>query len=143
MKYASALRDLTEQYPGKVRVGFKHYPLNKHEMALHAAKASWAAQQQGKFWEMHDALFGARGQLDPLIIRAQAQAIGLDMAQFDEDLASPLAAKAVFTDRRAGKKAGTKGTPSFYVNGRFYGGSLGAVEKAIKGQLGGAAPAKG
>ena len=78
-------------------------------MALHAAKASWAAQQQGKFWEMHDVLFSARGQLDPLIIRAQAESIGLDMGKFDEDLASPQAGKAVFADRRAGQESRHQG----------------------------------
>lgn len=146
MKYAGALRALTEAYPGKVRTAFKHYPLNKHEMALHAGKASWAAQQQGKFWEMHDALFGARGQLDPTIIRAHAQAIGLDMQQFDDDLASPEATRAVFADRRAGKKAGVKGTPVFFVNGRLVGGNLQNVKKMIDAELANppaAAPAKG
>lgn len=132
MKSSSFLRELVEEYPGQVRVAFKHYPISRHKMSADAAKAAWAAQQQGKFWEMHDLLFSSRGKLDDDVIRGHAEAIGLDMDKFDEDSGSYLATKLVFDDRREAKLAKLKGTPSFYVNGRFAGGNLGDVRKVVQ-----------
>lgn len=135
MREAGLLRELSEEYPGLVRVGFKHYPIGRHKMSTNAAKAAWAAQRQGKFWEMHDALFAARGKLDADIIRGHGEAIGLDMEQFDRDFASPEASNAVFRDRRVGRKNGVRGTPTFYVNGRYYGSDKRALRSAIAKEI--------
>ncbi len=135
MKNSTVLKDLVAEYPGQVRAGFKHHPLTKHRMAVNAGKAAWAAQQQGKFWEMHDALFSSRGKLDPDVMRGHAEAIGLDMAQFDKDYQSQAALDAVFLDRRTGRGMGVKGTPSFYVNGRYIGNDPARVRQAINAAL--------
>lgn len=137
IKNADLLRELVEQYPGQLRAGFRHYPLGrKHKQAVPAAKAAWAAQQQGKFWEMHDALFSSAGQLDAEVIRGHAEAIGLDMEKFDRDSESQAAAAAVFEDRAAGKKSGVRGTPAFYVNGRFAGNDVQSVQRMVQQTIG-------
>ncbi len=103
-----------------VRLIYKHYPLPGHRMALPAAKAAWAAHQQGKFWEMHAELFAANASVKG--IGARAAALGMDQEQFLRDFASAAAADAVDDDMLAGAKLGVTGTPVFYVNGhRFVG----------------------
>lgn len=135
MKADSFLADVVEEFPGQVRVAFKHYPIARHKMSVNAGRAAWAAQQQGKFWEMHDALFSARGKLDEDVIRAHAEAVGLDMEKFEEDYNSHAATRAVYDDRREAKANGVKGTPSFYVNGKFMGGQPEGVRKGIRNAL--------
>lgn len=136
MRHEKALAELVEEYPGKVRAGFKHYPMAKHAMALPAARASWAAQQQDKFWEMHDLLFADRGKLDEAVILGHAKALGLDMEKFQADFEGEESHTQVFKDRRAGKAAGVKGTPTYFVNGKFAGADPDTVRAVINKQLG-------
>lgn len=140
MRHETALTELVEEYPGKVRAGFKHYPMAKHAMALPAARAAWAAQQQGKFWEMHDLLFSSRGELDEDVILDHAKALGLDMEKFQADMEGQESHSQVFKDRREGKAAGVKGTPTYYVNGKFAGADPATVRAVINKQLGIAPP---
>ena len=113
-----------EAYPGKVKLVFKQFPLDTHSQAAQAARAALAAQQQGKFWEMHDALFAHRRDLSMTTIASLAKNIGLDMQRFQADLNSPETKKAILKDVDDGDKAGVEGTPSVYINGRKYNGSL-------------------
>jgi len=140
IKASGFLRELAEKYPGKVRVGFRHFPIGRHKMAVDAAKAAWAAGEQGKFWEMYDLLFLARGKLAPEAVRGYAESLGLDMEKYDRDVASAAATRAVFRDRRAARAAGVKGTPSYFVNGRFYGGSPSMVRKVVEREVAGGPP---
>ncbi len=105
-----------------VRLIFKHYPLPMHQNALPAARAAWAAQQQGKFWEMHDHLFEVGGKLGD--IEAVAGRMGLDVERFRVDMASEAAAQAVEKDRYAAGLLGIGSTPHFVINGRHVRGAL-------------------
>ena len=110
---------LLEEFPNDVQFAFKHYPLGKHPQAFEAAKASWAAHQQGKFWEMHDTIYSGDIQnLSPEILRGYAQRIGLDMAKYDADLASEKATQAVSFDKMLAKASKVGGTPTYFVNGK-------------------------
>src|SRR5690606_40246507 len=72
--------ELVAAYPREVQFVFKHNPLPRHRDAERAAKAAWAAHQQGKFWEMHDAIFaGDIERIDDEMLRRYAQQIGLDI----------------------------------------------------------------
>jgi hypothetical protein len=75
-KAAGAPEQIEREYPGKVRIAFKHHPLPMHAEARAAAKAALAAQAQGRFWELHDALFqGSCAGLDQeALLRRAAQA---------------------------------------------------------------------
>ena len=115
---------MLEAYPGKVRLFFKEFPLDTHSQAGQAARAAIAAQQQGKFWEMHDALFAHRRDLSMPAITSLAKNLGLDMQRFQADLNSQATKNTVLKDMDDGDKAGVEGTPSVYINGRKYNGSL-------------------
>jgi protein-disulfide isomerase len=106
-------------YPKNLRFVYKQFPLEQiHPNALNAAKASVAARNQGKFWEMHDELFKISRDLTLENIRAKARAIGLDMKKFDADMNSPATEKAVQEDLALGRSVDVQGTPTLFVNGK-------------------------
>jgi protein-disulfide isomerase len=106
-------------YPKDLRFVYKQFPLEQiHQNAMNAAKASVAAANQGKFWEMHDELFKISRNLAMDEIRKKAEAIGLDMKKFDTDMASPETEKAVRADLELGKTVDVQGTPTMFINGK-------------------------
>jgi protein-disulfide isomerase len=109
-----------EQYPNDVKLVFKNFPLTRiHKFAMDAAVASMAANQQGKFWEFHDELFKNYNNLNAEKFDELAQAVGLDMEQFNQDRQNPALAAMVQRDLKDGVEAGVRGTPSIFVNGRL------------------------
>jgi protein-disulfide isomerase len=117
------LQKVLDDYPKDVRVVYKHYPLSFHKQALPAAKASAAAGRQDKFWEMHDLLFKNQRELNEAAFKGYAQQLGLDVAQFEKDYASPGVAEEVEADMALARTLGVTGTPGFFVNGRFLSGA--------------------
>ncbi len=111
-------------YPTQVKLIFKQYPLDSHGQALLAAQAAIAAHQQGKFWEMHDAMFANRTNLARPSLMALAGRAGLDMKRFTADLDSMPTRKTVERDSQDGDKAGVEGTPTVFIDGQRYNGSL-------------------
>lgn len=106
-----------------VTLVYKHFPLTRiHAEALPAAKAAWAAGQQGKFWEFHDTLFKQQKSLGAAFYRQTAQTLGLDMVRFERDLTSPGAAAAIAQDAQMAEKLGINGTPFFVFNGKVFSG---------------------
>jgi protein-disulfide isomerase len=112
-----SMDEVLKAYPKDVKVVFKHYPLPFHKEAEPAAKAAWAAQQQGKFWEFHDIMFNKQDQLGMDLYLATAKELKLDEAKFKADMNSEAAAKQVKEDAEIGSKNGIQGTPGFFVNG--------------------------
>ena len=100
-----------------VRVVFKHLPLPMHPQAEPAALAAIAAQRQGKFWEMHDALFAVQ-QWTPAAVTETATRIKLDMARFQADLNSQETRMQLAKDKADAQAAEVAATPSVFVNGR-------------------------
>jgi protein-disulfide isomerase len=105
-----------------VRLVFKHLPLPMHPSAIPAARAAWAAQQQGKFWEMHEHLFEAGGKTDDL--EQVAARLRLDVDRFRTDMMSEAAGEALERDRYAAGLLGIGSTPHFVINGRHVRGAL-------------------
>ena len=124
-------------YPGQVSLTFKQFPLDEHSQAALAAVAAMAAQKQGKFWPMHDALFAQRGNLSPQTVMTIAGKLGLGLMQFEADLRSADLKRAVEQDRLDGERAGVMGTPTIFVNGQKYNGPvrMSALKTVIDGQL--------
>ncbi len=114
---------LLKEYPGQVRVVYKHLPLSFHKDALPAAKASIAAGRQGKFWEMHDLLFQNQRQLKEAKFKELATSLGLDLDQFERDYKSADVATEVAQDMNEARRLGVTGTPGFFINGRFTSGA--------------------
>jgi protein-disulfide isomerase len=110
-------------YAGKVRLVFRNFPLPFHSKAPKAAEAGLCANEQGKFWEMHDQMFGNQQALSPDDLKASAKKLGLDSAKFDSCLDSSKYAAQVKKDAEAGKEAGVSGTPAFFINGRMISGA--------------------
>jgi protein-disulfide isomerase len=109
----------------QVTLVYKHLPLTSiHPQALPAAKAAWAAGQQGKFWEFHDALFSQQKQLSDGFYQDTAKKLGLDLAKFDRDRASQAAEAAIQQDVQVAEKLGINGTPFFVMNGVTLSGAV-------------------
>ena len=104
-------------YPQDVALVFVNLPLSMHQFALGASEAFLAAARQGKAWEMHDQMFAHQSALADADLDRYAAAIGLDVAQFDEDRASPEIANRVAEDRALAISLGVTGTPSFFIDG--------------------------
>jgi len=131
------LNAVLQAYPKQVKLIFKQFPLDTHSQAAQAAAAAIAAHQQGKFWPMHDALFANRQNLSRPAILAIASKTGLDLKRFTADWDSVETKKTVVRDVQDGDKAGVEGTPSIYINGQKYNGSLDldAIRKVIDAEL--------
>jgi len=118
------LEQVTENYGDKVRLVFRQFPLGMHPNAPKAAEASLCAQEQGKFWEMHDAMFGDQNALGVPQLKATAAKLGLDGEQFDQCLDSGKYEDAVAADMKAGAEAGVTGTPAMFINGQMVSGAV-------------------
>jgi protein-disulfide isomerase len=116
-KGRDTMDEMLKAYPNDVKVVFKHFPLSFHKEAEPSARASWAAQQQGKFWEYHDILFNNQDKLGADFYLTTARELKLDEAKFKADMASEAAGKQVKEDSEIGAKNGIQGTPGFFVNG--------------------------
>ena len=101
---------------GKVRYVLHDYPLAQlHPNAFKAAEAARCAGDQGKYWEMHDRLFGDQKALDEKGLEASAQALGLDMKQFQQCLDTGKYKAEIDSEIQAGRKLGVTGTPTFFI----------------------------
>lgn len=118
---ASPLLDAAlEKHPNQVRLVFKHFPLSSHEHSELAARAAVAAGLQGKFWEMHHALFKNQQDLDESMIERLASQLGLDLKRFNQDRRGEAAADRVTQDKKQAEKLSLRGTPMIYINGRSF-----------------------
>jgi predicted DsbA family dithiol-disulfide isomerase len=119
----SALRQIVESYGRKVRLVFKHLPLEGHRNSLPAARAAYCAAEQERFWQFHDALFAA-GNLSPPVFEKIAFDLGLGTAKFQECVAAERSRAAVVKDIEAARLLRIESTPSFVVNGKVINGAL-------------------
>ena len=118
------LDQVKAKYGDKVRIVFRQFPLGMHPQAQKAAEASLCANEQGKFWEMHDTMFQNQQQLAVDNLKAKASELGLNAEQFNSCLDSGKFAQQVAADMREGEAAGVSGTPAMFVNGRFINGAV-------------------
>jgi protein-disulfide isomerase len=132
-----AISELEKAYPGKVRVAWKNYPLPFHNNAKPAAEAALAANEQGKFWEMHDILFKNQQALTAADLEKYAKEIGLDMGKFKAAIDSHKFAAQVEADTKQGAALGVQGTPAAFVNGNLVSGAqpVEAFKKIVDAEL--------
>ncbi|MFA6096929.1 MAG: thioredoxin domain-containing protein [Candidatus Paceibacterota bacterium] len=110
---------ILSEYGDKVFLEYRHFPLPFHEYAMKAAVASECARDQGKFTEMHNALYESRGNLGVDSLRKYAGEIGLNVDIFNPCLDSDSHKDKIEKDTEQGNKDGIVGTPTFYINGRL------------------------
>ncbi|HET6279863.1 MAG TPA: thioredoxin domain-containing protein, partial [Polyangia bacterium] len=111
------LKQIEDEYKGKVKIAFRNLPLPFHDKAQLAAEASLAAHEQGKFWPYHDKLFGNQQALDRPSLEKYAEELGLNMTKFKAALDSGKYKKQVEQDSKDAAAVGATGTPTFFVNG--------------------------
>jgi len=135
--YYATVQQVQQKYNSTVKFQFRNLPLSSmHPNALAAARAAEAADLQGKYWQMHDALYNAQNyqewaydpttgsvrSADPTAyFRTYAQQIGLNVAQFKKDFASAKVNNRVQADIATFTKTGEpQATPTFFINGKYY-----------------------
>lgn len=117
-KLWAGLREIEEEYAGKLRIAVRHRPLPFHANARDAARATLAAAAQGRFWEYHDALMEGGRKVDAAALDRRAAEVGLDPARLRRDMQSAEVEAAVAADEAAAVRLGVAGTPTLFVNGR-------------------------
>lgn len=134
------------QIGSKVRLVFRHYPLDSHRHAFTAARYAEAAARQDRFWEMHDMLFANQTlwQGEPEVeelFDGYASQLGLNLEQLSADIEDPAVMDKILADQRGGTRAGVRSTPSLFINGRLVnanprssGELIALVERAASGE---------
>ena len=112
-------------------------PLSMHSKAQAAHEAAEAANQQGKFWEMHDLIFENQREMSPENYLRYAGELELDVEKFKRDLSSKVVKTRIEDDLSMAGSLGVTGTPTFFVNGRFLSGAqpFASFKKAIDKEL--------
>jgi protein-disulfide isomerase len=118
------LKQVEKEYGDRVRIVYRQFPLtNIHPYAQKAAEASLCANDQKRFWEFHDAMFGNQRELSIADLKQRAVDMKLDPAVFNQCLDSGKHAAAVQADIQEGSRAGVTGTPALFINGRLLSGN--------------------
>jgi protein-disulfide isomerase len=136
---APIIRDVLKVMGPHLTFVFRHFPLaSVHPRAEVAAQASEAAGRQGRFWEMHHAMFADASSLTENGLVKHARDLGLNVRRFRDELAADIHAGRVQRDVESGIASGVGGTPTFFIDGWRYNGPWGlmrlleALERAVK-----------
>ena len=139
------IESLREQYDRQVTFVTRYFPIPSHKNALNAAIAAEAAARQDMFEEMYRKLFdtqsqwGEQQQSNAPLFREFAEEIGLDLEQYDQDVADPATEQRVLADQADGNALGVQGTPTFFLNGeklelQSTDDMVNAIEAALAGE---------
>lgn len=132
------IQKILQNYEGKVRLVWRHFPLPMHQGADQTHAASGCAKEQNKFWIYHDKIFENQGRLSqPDILNQLAQEAGLDLKAFQACLEKPESLENVRRDIASGQALGVQGTPTFFINGVWFVGAqpYEAFDRAIQEAL--------
>jgi protein-disulfide isomerase len=123
--YKNTFGQIKSEYidTGKVKYVVRDYPLGFHQKAQKAAEATECADDQGKFWEMHEKLFEKTPALSVPELKTYAGELGLNQSDFDDCLDSGKYEDEVKKDQADGSASGITGTPGFYVNDKKLSGA--------------------
>jgi len=125
---------LDEKYGANIRINYRHFPLRIHPFAKDAALAAECANDQGKFWEMHDLMFANQPNIQKPQLKKMAEQLGLKTAEFNACLDSKARQSIIDADVAEGNRLGLGGTPTFYINDVGVGTS--GLEAAVRKSLG-------
>ncbi len=133
------VKQLLEEYDGKIRFNFRHFPLTKiHQRSMKAAEAAVAAAQEGKFWEMHNILFQKRRNLGTTTLKLHSKEAGINRKNFLDELVNSTYGWNIMDDVATGKAMGVTEIPAFFINGEMVPGKYThetlskAIEDALK-----------
>ena len=128
---AAVLKRIRTEFPEKVLVAYRYFPIESHDRAMPAAIAAECAAEQGKFWEYHDGLFADPGDLTDSTLSSLAMMIGLDLDRFRQCQNSGRAREVVEISRKEAEDLGLEGAPIIALNGRIIGGMI-TYEKLVE-----------
>lgn len=114
-KAQPTIEEVLRAYPDTVQLQYKHFPLDAHPRAVPSAIAAVCAQEQGKFWALHDKLFANQNALEDADLRRYAGEVGMDLALYDKCIVLPATAEKVEKDHLEGIGKGVSGTPIFFI----------------------------
>ena len=124
LRVMPTLKQLRAKYGDRMRLVWKDFPLTQiHPQAFVAAQAGNCAREQGKFWELHDKMFGNQSALQPDALKKYASEAGLDATKFNQCLDSSKYEARVQDALREGNRLGITSTPTAFVNGRLINGA--------------------
>lgn len=133
------VKQLLEEYEGKIRFQFRHFPLTLiHQRSLKASESAVAAGQEGKFWEMHNVLFANRRNLGTTSLKLHSKEAGIKNKKFLDDLVNGVYGWQVQDDLKEGINRGVKEIPAFFINDvplglkPTYANLCAAIEAALK-----------
>jgi len=131
------MKQVEKNYAEKMRLVFRQFPLtNMHPKAQKAAEASLCANEQGRFWQLYDAMFSDQSRLDVPSLKQHAQTLGLNTTAFNTCLDSGKHAGTILKDQEEARKAGVSGTPTVFINGRLQTGrSFAEIQEVIEDEL--------
>jgi protein-disulfide isomerase len=132
------VKRLLEEYDGRIRFNFRHFPLTKiHQRSLKAGEAAVATAQEGKFWEMHNILFANRRNLGTTSLKLYSKEAGVHNKRFLDDLVNATYGWQVQGDIKEGIDRGVTDVPTFFVNGERVKGktTYEELKKAIEAAL--------
>ena len=124
---------VVEKYKDQIEFQFRNFPLTSiHPNAFAASRAAEAASKQGKFWEMHKALYAQQNYLSWAYaggsvtstdqndkFKQYAQNLGLNIEQYEKDFASSAVNSTIQADLAAGRQLEVTGTPTFFLDGKL------------------------
>lgn len=125
-RVVTTLEQLTQAYGNDVRIVWMNYPLPSHKNARRAATAGLEAQAQKgdeAFWTLHDKMFANQGALASDSLEKMAEELGLDVDAFRAALASDKYGATIDAQQSLAYDLGVRGTPAFFINGRFFSGA--------------------
>lgn len=123
--YAPLVEKITEEFGGRIKIVFRHFPLRQiHANADSASRAAQAAREQGKFWEMYDRLFQEQqtwsSSKNPVELFARyASDLGMDQERWKKDMEADGTKAKIEADVQSGFQARVPGTPTFFLQGRM------------------------
>jgi protein-disulfide isomerase len=121
-RLTDSMHAMREVFGDQMRLEFRNLPLEMHEMARPAALAALCANQEGKFWELHDLLFENQSELTTDVILALGTEVGLNETALQTCMNSEETRLMLEADRHAAEAFGVQGTPTFFINGVRYAG---------------------
>jgi protein-disulfide isomerase len=122
--FSATLKQIMEKYGDKVRMVYRQYPLsNIHPDAERASEASLCAADQDHFWDMYNFFFEDPGNLKQENILKKVEELGMNVQNFQSCLDTGKHIPQIREDQKAGAAAGVQGTPSLFVNGRYFNGN--------------------
>ncbi|MEI7751328.1 MAG: thioredoxin domain-containing protein [Candidatus Omnitrophota bacterium] len=115
------LQGLFKNYPGKIQLTYKHYPLTSHKWSIYAHQAAECMSRQGKFWPYQDKVYDkqsewANSNVAPIeILAGYAQELGADMNRFGKCMEDVSVAREIYAEKEEGNKRQVSATPTFFL----------------------------